>query len=147
MGQLLFEKDITNPPWYFEDAWYSSEDRRFIFPWPNQAYPHTVAMHENAVMANKSKPTIRRWIEQNLQETVIYSVVDNSYRKFYGKDHSYQSGYEKRNIWLVFYFDNEHSAAMFKLAFADLARPITKHHPEYPEDEEWCNKTPGERVS
>lgn len=146
MGQLLFHKNIDNAPWYFEDAWYNSDKRRFDFPWPNQAYPHEVGMHEEAVMAAKAKPSIRRWIELNLQETVIYSVVDNTYHKYYGKERTWEQSYEVRNMWLVFHFENEHSATMFRLAFSELARPITKHHPKYPEDEAWAKaKTHAER--
>ena len=146
MGQLLFLKDITNTPWYFKDVWYDSNTRIFRYSWPNEAFPHAVAMHEENVTDSKSKPEIRRWVERNLQETVIYSVVDNTYHKYYGKERTWQQAHEIRNIWLVFHFEDEQSATLFKLAFSNLAAPITKHHPRYPEDEAWAKATPAERA-
>lgn len=144
MGQLLFVSNIDNAPWYFKDSYYNSETRKFGFPWPNDSYPFPVSIPESHAVKAEAKSRIRSWIELNLPETVIYSVVDNSYHVYYGEDHSYNNAYTRRNTWLVFHFDNEHSALVFSLAFADLVKPITKHHPDCPEDEAWCNRKRGE---
>jgi hypothetical protein len=146
MGQLINKDDIHNADWYFEDAYYSTEGRRYVYSWPNNSYLYSVSIHADDLNRTGKKPLLRRWIELNLQETVIFSRVDNTYHKYYGTNHSWENSYEKVNQWFVFYFENEHSATLFRLAFSELVKTITKHHPDSPEDEAWCNATPGERA-
>jgi hypothetical protein len=146
MGRLLYKNDIDDAPWFFEDAYYSHEGRRYMYEWPSSNFPYCVAIHSDNIN-NKIRIRVRKWIELNLQETVIFDILKNDYRWYWHKtikdwDHSYEVG----NSWLRFHFENEQSAMMFRLAFSEIVKTPTKHHPKNPEHEEWCNMTPGQRA-
>jgi len=131
MGRLvaLADLDLT-PHWYFSDTWYSSEGRRYVYKWPSPDFPYSVAIHADDIdNHNGIKIKIRQWIERTLSEIVIFSVIDKNYRVYFGKDRDWDSSYERTNKWYVFYFEDEHSAMVFRLAFSDLVKEITELHP------------------
>ena len=97
-------------------------------------------MHRDKIQQNSHKLLIRRWIENTISDTVIFDTVDMSYKKFYGKSYEWDKNYNIHNKWYRFSFENEHSALIFSLAFSELIQPMTKWHPERPEDEEYLNK-------
>jgi len=131
MGRLvaLADLDLT-PYWYFSDTWYSSEGRRYIYTWPSPDFPHRVAIHADSIdNHNGTKIKIRQWIERNLSETVIFSVIEKNYRVYYSAERTWDHSFERTNQWYVFHFEDEHSAMVFRLAFSDLVKEITELHP------------------
>lgn len=90
---------------------------------------------DNSPGQNKIK--IRRWVESAIPDVVIRDAVDMNYRKYYGKTHDWDSGYDIRNTWSRFSFENGESATMFALVFVDLVATPTRWHPDHPEDEEY----------
>lgn len=131
MGTLTtLDKLMPDANWYFEDAYQTnSHPKAYAYTWPNPAFPHQVAIHSDRIKQCTLLPSIRRWVERNLSETVIYSVIDKSYRIYWGEDWDWDHSRERHNAWFVFYFEDEHSAAMFKLAFADHVTEVADYHP------------------
>ena len=117
-----------NPTWYFEDARIGYGTDNYTFEWPNKSYPCSVAIHDDD-MQNSIKIEIRRWIETNLQETVICNYIDKSYRYYYNNNKEWDESYKVDNLWIVFYFEDKHSATMFSLRFSTLVKEITDKHP------------------
>jgi len=132
MGRLVELKDIDlTPHWYFSDTWYSTDGRRYVYKWPSPDFPHQVSIHADDIDRDHAlKIKIRRWIERNLSETVIFSEVQKNYRIYYGEERDWDHSYERRNEWYVFHFEDEHSATIFRLAFSDLVKEITELHPD-----------------
>jgi len=131
MGRLVYLRDLgLDARWYFPDAYYYAERREFVYAWPNPAYLHKVAIHsEDLNGINDRRIAIRKWVEENLQETVICDILDKSYREFLDEEKSWEHSYEVSNKWAVFYFDNELSASIFALRFSEWIRPITDKKP------------------
>ncbi len=146
MGKLAFlEKIRDEGNWYFSDAHWSTDSRKCAFAWPNPDYAFSAGIHFDKV-TNKLRIAIRKWIEQNLDGTVIVSTVDHNYHRYYGEERTWDNSYQVSNYWMVFHFEDESSELAFRLIFSEYVTPVTKHHPKYPEDETWCNATPVERL-
>lgn len=146
MGKLTFLEDIRSAAqWYFNDARWSSDTRKYTFQWPSLEFPFTAAMHSD-IVSNKIRIQIRKWIEENLDGTVIANAIDYTYHRYYGKPRTWDNSYQVKNYWVVFYFEDSDSELAFRLRFSEYVTTITKHHPKYPEDEDWCNATPAERL-
>ena len=130
MGRLVYLHQLDlDARWYFPDAYYNVEKDRYRYPWPNLAYSNMVSIHEDTLKySGDRRIIIRNWVEQNLQETVIYDVIDKSYFKYF--DNKMRNGYEVSNKWSAFYFDNEHSTSIFTIRFCDWVMPITNTHPK-----------------
>lgn len=146
MGQMISRDSIEDGTWYFSDAYYNPDIRGYTYDWPSSDYPHRVFIHDDELKYssnNTNKIRIREWIERFAASTVIYDKFDCSYTKYYKAQHGYQ--YKVPNVWVGFHFNNSEDATMFLLAFADMAKPVTLHHPNRPEDEEWCNMTYDEK--
>jgi hypothetical protein len=147
MGKLVNQKELgLDPDWYFSDAYYARYDGngRYNYAWPSPDFPH--CHHINVDHLNNSeKIRIRRWIENNISDTVIYDYLDLGYRRHYGEDRDWDSGFDIKNTWMRFHFEDKETALMFKMVFLNLINVPTKHHPDKPEDEEWCNTPIGER--
>lgn len=138
MGRLVKLEDLDlNPSWYFSDAYYSIDARRHVYKWPSPDFPHIVTIHNDTLNHyNDRRIKIRQWIERNLSETVIFSVIDKSYRIYYGEKRDWDSSYERKNDWFVFHFEDEHSATMFRLAFSEYVREMTDLHQDKEDDYE-----------
>lgn len=148
MGRLISIDDARKiPEWYFSDTYYShgGGNSRWMFSWPSKDFPHLNTIHQEH-LTQEHRPRLRRWIDNNITDTVIYDTVDHSYRIFYGGEGNWEHSYEVRNLWYRFFFEDANTALTFKLAFSDLIKDITPHHPGRPEDEERCSKRPGERI-
>ena len=132
MGRLLTLEDLdADPSWYFSDAHYSIDARRYVYKWPSPDFPHQVSIHSDDLSKYKDrKIKIRQWIERQLSDTVIFSIVDKNYRIYYGEKWDWDHSYERRNNWYVFYFEDEHSAMTFRLAFSELVKEMTDLHPD-----------------
>ena len=131
MVTLLNLVDIKNPRWYFEDAWFDyTNNGSYKYSWPNPSFPFHASIHYDDLEDNKIKIEIRKWIELNIQDTVILDYIDKSYRKYYGESHDWHSSYEVSNKWMVFYFEDEHSALAFRLRFSNLITEVTNKHPK-----------------
>jgi|APFre7841882654_1041346.scaffolds.fasta_scaffold88447_2 hypothetical protein len=133
MGRLVYLNNLDlDARWYFPDAHYNRERNNYNYTWPNIAYPSRVAIHsEDLDDQNSRRIEIRKWIEENLQETVICDILDKSYRRFTDSEKSWEHSYEVSNRWVVFYFDNEHSASIFALRFSEWIKPITDENPRW----------------
>lgn len=133
MGQLVTLEQLKDmEPWYFGDSYYGRDARRYVFCWPNESFPHCVAIHSSDMSKDiKLKVEIRRWIERNLSETVILSSLDKSYREYYDDERTWRHSYEVSNLWITFHFEDEHSASMFKLRFSEHIKEITDLHPDH----------------
>ena len=147
MGRLLNLNDLDlDPTWYFSDARYSTEGRRYVYTWPNPNFPYLVYIHYDTLKyMNDIRIKIRKWIETNISDTVIVDELDKNYRQFYTKDMNWDRSYEVTNIWWRFSFEDKHSALAFSLAFADIVQPLTDWHPKYPDDEKYLSKPVGQR--
>lgn len=146
MGKITSLEAIRDEGhWYFEDARWSSETRKCTFKWPSEQYPCAVGIHTDRI-TNPIRIEIRKWVEQNLDGTVIYSQVDHTYHKYYDRERTWDNSYQISNYWMVFYLEDEASELAFRLRFSNYIAEITKHHPRYPEDKEWCLATPAERL-
>ena len=132
MGRLITLEHLDiEPTWYFSDAHYSIDARRYVYKWPSPDFPYCVAIHSDDIrIYGDRKIKIRRWIEQTISETVILSIIDKGYRVYYGEKRDWDSSYERKNDWYAFYFDDEHSATMFRLTFSELVKEITDLHPD-----------------
>lgn len=147
MGTLLIKDQIKNPEWYFSDTWYNFSGNRYMYDWPSTDYPTRVGIHNDHLKQNSNRIRIRKWIEHNLQETVIFDEIDNSYHKYYAKPFTWDNKYDVENRWGAFYFSDPESALAFSLAFSDIVSEITKHHPSNPADKAWLDATHEERLS
>lgn len=137
MGKLFtlhdFKKDEGRlAVWYFKDTYYSgySNPGGYKFAWPNENFPHCVAIHEDDMGSNK--PVIRKWIEQTISGTAIYDVEDKSYRVWWSDDpkkRDWDHTSQIRNTWELFYFEDSEDALAFQLRFNDLVKPVTADHP------------------
>jgi len=127
MGQLLSRDELKpNPYWYFEDAYYCDG---WCYEWPNPSYPYQMAIHDDNLQSNKKLIEIRKWITENIVDTVIHAGVNKSYFQYYDENEKWRDGYQIHNKWTTFHFENEHSATMFKLRFGDIIQEITDKHP------------------
>ena len=142
MGRLINIKEARDhAPWYFNDAYYSSDGRDgYRFNWPNGSFPHQLCIHNDDIQATRLKTLIRRWIDNSISDTVIVDTIDLDYKKFYGKSYEWEKRYDVSNRWYRFSFEDEHSATMFALAFSEYIKPMTKWHPDKPDDEEYLNR-------
>lgn len=142
MGRLVRLRDLgLDATWYFEDAyWTTSAAGSYQYAWPSKNFPHQLCMHRDEFQYASRKLEIRRWIENLIPDTVIFDSVEMDYKKYYGKSYEWEKKYDIHNTWYRFSFENENSAIMFKLAFSDWIKPITKWHPDRPEDEEYLNR-------
>lgn len=133
MGQLVTLEDIKDKAqWYFEDAYYSSGHGKYVNSWPNGSFPYFAAIHsEDLSGRNDIRISIRKWVENNLSETVIVDVIDKSYRRYTDEENSWDKSYEVQNRWVVFYFEEETTATMFRLKFSEYVKPITSEHPRW----------------
>lgn len=144
MGQLISRDDIqSTATWYFRDARFKSS-AGYVYLWPSLDFPFRCHINMEH-LDNDSRILIRKWIANMIPDTVIVDYVECNYRKYYGEHMSWDRSYEVVNAWSRFHFEDEHSLTMFKLAFLHLVRPITKHHPDHPEDEEWCGIHPEDK--
>jgi hypothetical protein len=141
MGTLIHKNSITDPTYYFEDAYYSRDGHqsKYIYKWPNPSYPYSLAIHEKEI-SNSLKIKIRKWIEHNLEDTVICVNEHNSYRVYFGEVEDWDSSYEVNNRWTIFNFENEQSAFQFNLVFSEYIRPRTIYLPDHPEHIKHCDK-------
>lgn len=140
MGRLITKDSMDmDPTFYFEDTcWVNG---KWMYKWPNPSFPYQLAIHSDDMEENKIRIEIRKWIENNLQDIVIFHSIDKSYRVFFnskyeiiGRDRhadgvDWDKGRDISNIWCIFYFEDEHSATMFKLKFSDIIQKITEKHP------------------
>jgi hypothetical protein len=135
MGTIIGLHEIKDngapkAPWYFDDAYYTSDGRgTYRFKWPSTHFPHMVSIHEDVIVEQGNRSKIRRWVEQQITETVIYDVFDKSYRIFYTKEQDWNRSHNVTNKWYRLWFENEESALAFKLKFGDIISPITDTHP------------------
>lgn len=135
MGTIIGLHEIKDngapkAPWYFEDAYYSADGRgTYRFTWPSPQFPFMVSVHEDDMITPTIRPQVRRWVEQQITETVIYDVFDKSYRIFYTKEHDWNRSHSVSNKWYRLWFENEESALAFKLKFGDIVQTITDTHP------------------
>lgn len=135
MGRLLELKDLDllDVRWYFKDAYYSQDNRKFYYDWPSEQFPHVIGIHQPVIEDyNGLKIEIREWIEEKLSETVIVAIVDKSFRYFMGGKNipdAWDRSYDVVNRWYGFYFKHSESALAFNLAFSDYVSPITELPP------------------
>lgn len=136
MGRLITLNEISgvedhgiNASWYFDDAFRVYSTSKYKINWPNISYPSCIAIHETKLYNNSVKIEIRKWIENTLSDTVILYPINKSYRRYYGEPGDFEESSMISNIWQGFYFDNEHSATLFKLRFSDIVSEVTDYHP------------------
>lgn len=80
MGKLITITEAKQSAfWYFEDAGYN----RCI--WPSKTFPHHVCIHADKINNTESRIRIqiRKFIENNLTDTVIYDIIEKDYYKFF----------------------------------------------------------------
>lgn len=130
MGQLKFYTAV-DAEWNFKDYYFNGD--RYKFKWPNEAYPVMVSIHEKHLKdVDGLKVQINHWIEDNLSETVIYDILDNSYRVVHKDVESWKQwerSWDVSNNWYRFFFRKEESATIFKLKFSEYITPITEDSP------------------
>lgn len=133
MGRLVYLADLDlDARWYFPDAHYVPERNIYSYEWPNSAYQYKAAIHSDDFdNHNDRRIEIRKWIEENIVETVICDVLDKSYRLYYHGELNWKKSYQMPNEWVIFYFENEYSASIFSLRFSEWIKPITDEHPSY----------------
>jgi pterin-4a-carbinolamine dehydratase len=138
MGRLISRNQLDlNPDWYFEDAYQIGSSAAYLFEWPSPSFPHLLYIHYDH-LDNGKKIKIRQWVQNNVSDTVIMDHYELSYRRYYDNRRDWEAGHEVRNIWVRFSFEDFGTALMFKTTFSDLVRAPTQHHPDQPNDEEWC---------
>lgn len=130
MGKLLFYNDVSDQrsKWYFDDAYFSTDRRGYIFKWPSPNFPIILAINEK-IITNSIRCSIRKWIEEKILSTVITDTEDKSYRVFYGQPHDWERSYDIPNYWCRFHFEDEKDALLFKITFAEYIKPITDKNP------------------
>lgn len=131
MGRLITLSQLDpNPSWYFLDAYYSWESRRWTYKWPSDTFPYCVSIHNDDLKDYRDrKIEIRKWIEANVQGPVIMDEVDKHYRVYYSDDRHWDHSYERSNMWTAFYFETEGEALLFRLTFSEYVKDITDLHP------------------
>jgi hypothetical protein len=131
MGSLVTLNSLAlDPSWYFPDSHYSWESRRWVYKWPSEYFSHVVGIHADDFRSHPARKTeIRKWIEINVEGTVIINEIDKNYRVYYGKERDWDHSYERTNKWYAFYFESEESAFMFRLRFSEYIKEITDLHP------------------
>lgn len=131
MGSLISLNDICGKEsWFFTDAYYDAyvTPSRYRYAWPSADYPIAITVHNDA-LTPPCKIKIRRWIETNTGNTVIFDEVDKSYRHYFDEKNCRYSNVSNR--WTRFNFDNNVDALAFRLAFFDIIEPITDMHPTW----------------
>jgi len=130
MGTLVTREDIqSRANWYFSDAYWCNDSRGFYrYDWPSKNFPYCISIHDDD-LTSINKVEIRRWIEQRILETVIYTITDKSYRHYWEEKTDHYS--EVKNKWCSFYFESEESTVAFKLRFLDIVKEITDEHPTW----------------
>lgn len=138
MGYLVTREQLhPGPNWYFEDAQYSWDARRWIYKFPSDNFPYSVAIHHDDISRyGDRKIAIRRWIEGNVQGSVILDQVDKKYRVYYSEERTWDHSYEQSNTWWVFYFEVEEEALLFRLTFSEYVKEMTDLHPTRNDDYE-----------
>lgn len=129
MGKLCTLNEVMRVDrvdWYLPEAPYGT--RR----WPSPAFPHVVTIHYDTLyQATAKKIEIRKWIEEVLPPTtVVRTVIDKSYNRYWGPRKKYDEGHKQDNRWVAFYFEDEHSAALFRLRFSEWVKGISEKHPD-----------------
>lgn len=129
MGRLItLDNLIPDASWYFSDAYYSWDSREWCYEFPSNDYPFSSAIHSD-ILTRSLKMEIRKWIEVNVDDIVIFYTINKSYRVFYGEDRDWQRSYEQSNPWSIFYFDCEETNLMFRLRFGEHIMEVTDLHP------------------
>ena len=120
MGKLItFAEAKPKSLWYFEDASYST------VPWPSISFPYHVFIHADNINNHpKTRIKIRRFIENNLTDTVIYDVIEKDYYKFFTEDHSWDRKWDVKNSWVRFHFEEEQSMLVFAIAFCSASPAV-----------------------
>lgn len=141
MGRLVkFNQLEPDPSWFFSTANYDHNLRQ---PWSNQTGGWRCDLEEDPAsairlyihwdtldpsceyLATNRRIEIRKWIEHNLDETVILTSKNLEYRYYYhspSKKYSYQYHlHDKAHGYHVFIFESEAAAIQFKLRFGDIA--------------------------
>lgn len=131
MGHLITRQNLVpSPAWYFTDAYYSWDARRWVYKFPSDNFPYYVAIHyDDIAQHGDRKVTIRRWIEGHVEGPVLLEEIDKSYRVYYSEEKTWERSYEQTNVWWVFYFEVEEEALLFKLAFSEYVKEMTDLHP------------------
>jgi hypothetical protein len=89
MGKLTTTDKLDLPlNWYFEDARYNRDRSIWTIQFPNTGYPYSLAIHYDIIYESEPalKIQIRKWVEENLDETVFMTTVDNHYWQPYSKE-------------------------------------------------------------
>jgi hypothetical protein len=135
MGKLLTRSTLDlDEGWYFEDAYHSYSGRGYVYEWPNPNFPNMVCIHTDH-LPNKEKIKIRKWIEHNIPDTIIFDILEMDYRVYYSERMDFwDNGREILNRWYRFFFENEETALLFKLTFSELISIPGKPHPDRPDD-------------
>ena len=125
MGKLTtLEKLELSQDWYFEETY------RITFP--NTNYPYSLAIHRDTLNNTSGlKISIRKWIEENIDDIVLMAFLDKGYFHYYDQARIFDGGYQQSNYWVLFHFEKEESALMFKLRFGEYIKEITDKHPHY----------------
>jgi hypothetical protein len=144
MGSLVERDELAKKArWYFEDAHYDSNREIYRYKWPSPDFPHHVHIFDDRYGSMPAPfVKIRKWVEDTITETVIYDVVDLSYRRYTDHQKTWERSFDVTNKWHRFSFSTAESALMFSLAFSDWVRPISKHNPTWPEHEDIFNEEP-----
>jgi hypothetical protein len=142
MGTLVGRHELDDKAkWYFEDAYYCPMIKRRRYEWPSPDFAHHVHIHDDKyTLATIPFVKIRKWIESNIAETVIYDEVDLSYRRFTDHEQTWERSFEVTNKWHRLNFTSAESALMFSLVFSEWVRPLSKHSPLWPGHEDIFNK-------
>lgn len=84
---------------------------------PCEEFPHEVAFDRKVFEKNpKLHLTIRKFVEQQLRDTVIVSYLSLTYYYEYQR---FANGYQIHHGYDQFFFESEESAILFKLQFAE----------------------------
>ncbi len=133
-----------NPRWFLQDAYWQNEGNgKFCFNlYSDPVIKGRCAIHDDSFAgSNELRIKIRQWISRMIPDTVIISEIDKSYRVYYGESSSWEHSHDRRNKFMVFHFEEESSAIMFKLAFGEHVVPVTADHPK--KDPEEKRTVPG----
>lgn len=136
--------------WYFEDATDHFSERFKV----EKTYPHTLYVHVDWLIgheymyddtyglsveaAGRLRVEMRRWIEDNIHDVVMYSKIIKSYFRAYFRGKG-ERGWMKeiRHDYYKFYFKNLEDATLFKLQFGQYAvAEIGERHPQYPKSDD-----------
>jgi hypothetical protein len=99
--------------------WYAANK---LYELPCPEFPHEVAFHRNVLEKNpRLHLTIRKFVEQQLRDTVIVSHLSLPYYYEYQR---FANGYQITHGYDQFFFESEESAILFKLQFAEYITDI-----------------------